>query len=119
MNKIKHIAIFTPDPEATAKFYQDVFGWDIQTSEGPESYSLVSTGPDSVPGINGGIMGRHFQQPVINTIQVESLADSIAQVEGAGGTKIHGPNEIPGIGFQAYCTDTEGNIFGIHQPIDR
>jgi predicted enzyme related to lactoylglutathione lyase len=22
---------------------------------------------------------------------------------------------IPGIGWQAYCLDTEGNLFGIHQ----
>ena len=22
---------------------------------------------------------------------------------------------IPGVGYQAYCRDTEGNIFGIHQ----
>ena len=23
---------------------------------------------------------------------------------------------IPGVGYQAYCLDTEGNVFGIHQP---
>jgi hypothetical protein len=22
---------------------------------------------------------------------------------------------IPGVGWQAYCKDTEGNLFGIHQ----
>ena len=25
MNKIKHVAIFSPDPESTAKFYKEVF----------------------------------------------------------------------------------------------
>ena len=118
MPRVVHFEILADDPARAGKFYQDVFGWDIQTWEGPEVYSLVTTGPDSVPGINGGIMGRHFNQPVSNTIQVESLADAIAQVEGAGGTKIHGPSEIPGIGFQVYCTDTEGNIFGIHQSLE-
>ena len=24
----------------------------------------MTTGPDAAPGINGGIMGRHFEQPV-------------------------------------------------------
>jgi predicted enzyme related to lactoylglutathione lyase len=45
------------------------------------------------------------------------MEEAIAKVEGAGGKKVHGPNEIPGIGFQAYCTDTEGNIFGLHQAL--
>ena len=29
MNRIKHIAIFTPDPEKTANFYADVFGLEV------------------------------------------------------------------------------------------
>ena len=62
-------------------------------------------------------MGRHFPQPVTNTVEVESMEEAIAKVEGAGGKKVHGPNEIPGIGIQAYCTDTEGNIFGLHQAL--
>ena len=34
----------------------------------------------------------------------------------ANGGKIMMPKfPIPGIGYQAYCQDTEGNLFGIHQ----
>ena len=69
--------------------------------------------------INGGIMDRHFPQPVINTIQVDSLEEAIVKVEQSGGTKIHGPNEVPEVGIQAYCTDSEGNIFGLHQPLKK
>ena len=29
MNRIRHIAIFTPDPEKTANFYKDVFGLEV------------------------------------------------------------------------------------------
>ena len=38
MNKIKHIAIFTPDPEATAKFYQDVFDLEVAGPAGSGFY---------------------------------------------------------------------------------
>ena len=62
-------------------------------------------------------MNRHFPKPVINTIGVESLDEAIARVEKAGGASIHGPNEVPAIGLQAYGTDMEGNIFGLHEPL--
>ena len=69
--------------------------------EGPQTYWLVDTGPDGTPGINGGLMHRHFSQPVINTIEVESLEEMLTTVEEAGGKKIEGPVEIPEIGPQA------------------
>ncbi|MDA1035941.1 MAG: hypothetical protein O3B65_03560 [Chloroflexi bacterium] len=37
------------------------------------------------------------------------------KIKAAGGEVAHGPNEIPGIGNHAYCTDTEGNMFGVIQ----
>ena len=62
-------------------------------------------------------MGRHFeQQAVINTIMVDSLDDMLGRVETAGGKKIHGPNEVPGVGMHAYCADPEGNLFGLMEP---
>jgi predicted enzyme related to lactoylglutathione lyase len=61
-------------------------------------------------------MHRHFPQAVINTIQVPSLADTLVKVEAGGGTKIHGPMEIPGVGTHAYCTDPDGTFFGLLEP---
>ena len=61
-------------------------------------------------------MGRHFDQPVINTVYVESLDDAIRRVEAAGGKKVHGPNEVPGVGLHAYCSDPEGTLFGLMEP---
>ena len=40
MNKIKHIAIFTPDPEKTANFYKEVFGL---TEAGPAGIGVYLT----------------------------------------------------------------------------
>jgi predicted enzyme related to lactoylglutathione lyase len=61
-------------------------------------------------------MDRHFDQPVINTVQVESLPEVTVKVEANGGSLAHEPNEIPGIGTHAYFKDTEGNLFGALQP---
>jgi predicted enzyme related to lactoylglutathione lyase len=117
MKRPVHFEILADDPAKVADFYKDVFEWEITTWEGgEESYWLVTTGPDDAPGINGGIMSREFDQAVINTLEVESLADALKKIEGAGGKKIHGPNEIPEVGMHAYCADIEGNIFGVLEP---
>jgi len=62
-------------------------------------------------------MHRHFPQGVINTSEVESLEEAIRKIESAGGRKLQGPNQIPGVGSSAYCIDPEGNVFGIIEPI--
>ncbi|MGE5325782.1 MAG: VOC family protein [Deltaproteobacteria bacterium] len=69
------------------------------------------------PGIHGGIMGRQPGfPPVVNTIGVESVDEFVKKVTAAGGKVVAESQPIPGVGYQAYCKDTEGNLLGIHQP---
>ena len=73
-------------------------------------------GPDGEPGINGGFMRRHDDlPPTFNTIQVASVAETAEKVKAEGGAVVMERFAIPGMGYQAYCGDTEGNVFGIHQ----
>ena len=116
MNRPVHFEILTENPENVAAFYRDVLGWSFASWDSPQGYWLLTTGEEGTPGINGGLMHRHFPQAVINTIAVASLAETIAKVEAAGGKKVNGPNEIPGIGTHAYCSDPDGNLFGLLQP---
>jgi predicted enzyme related to lactoylglutathione lyase len=116
MNRPVHFEILADDPGKVADFYQKVLDWKITTWQGPQTYWLVTTGPEGSRGINGGIMKRHFSQAVINTVAVQSLDETVMKIEAEGGKKVHGPNEIPGIGLHAYCADPEGNLFGILQP---
>lgn len=115
MNRPVHFEILTEDPARSTAFYRDVFGWEIATWDGPQSYWLARTGADA-RGIDGGFMHRHFPQPVINTVAVASLDDTLARVEAAGGKKVHGSNEIPGVGRHLYCADPDGTVFGLLQP---
>ena len=116
MGRLVHFEILTEDPQKAVDFYKSVFNWEIATwGGGEESYWLLTTGTDDVPGINGAIMENSFPQKVINTIDVESLDEMLAKVEAAGGKKVHGPNEVPGVGMHAYCEDSQGNLFGMMQ----
>jgi hypothetical protein len=73
-------------------------------------------------GINGGLMKRPrpaasegFPTAFVCTIAVPDLDEYVAKITANGG-KIHVPKrEVPGIGWLAYLTDTEGNHFGIIQ----
>jgi predicted enzyme related to lactoylglutathione lyase len=115
-NRPIHFELGVVQPERAVQFYEAVFGWKSTKWDGPMPYWLVTTGPDNQPGINGGIMIHQDSQPrTVNTIGVESVDDFAAKVTAAGGQVVVPKMAIPGIGWQAYCLDTEGNLFGIHQ----
>jgi predicted enzyme related to lactoylglutathione lyase len=44
---------------------------------------------------------------------VASVDDFTKKVVDAGGTVIVPKQAVPGQGYLAYCTDTEGNVFGV------
>ncbi len=110
-----HFELPADDPERAAKFYQDIFQWKIKKWDGPMDYWMVETGEG--PGINGGLLKRpHPGAGTVNTIGVEDLDAMIAKVEKAGGKVAVPRMAVPGVGYLAYCTDTEGNMFGLMQP---
>jgi predicted enzyme related to lactoylglutathione lyase len=114
MNRPTYFEILGDDPRKLGEFYAEVFGWEVATWGGEEqSYFMVTTGAEGTPGINGGLMGRHFKQNVINTHNVESLDAALERIKQAGGKLLHGPNEVPEVGMHCYCEDPQGNLFGI------
>lgn len=118
MSRVVHFEFGAQEPERAAQFYRDVFGWQIEKWDGGEQpYWLVTTGPDSEMGINGGILRHQDGAPrTVNTISVASVEDAIEKVTRAGGKLVVPKMAIPGMGWLAYCTDTEGLIFGLFLP---
>ena len=116
MNRVVHFEIASDNPDQAAEFYKSVFNWKIEKWEGPIDYWLVMTGEQDVPGIDGGMFKRTDEfTGTFNTIGVDSIDDYLEKVKQAGGTIVQEKNAIPGVGYQAYCKDPDGVIFGIHQ----
>lgn len=114
--RVVHFEIPADDPERAIAFYQKVFGWKFEKWEGPMEYWLITTGPAEEPGIDGGLGRRASPESgVENTIDVESVEDCIASIEANGGKVIRPKGAVPGVGWLAYCEDTEGNRFGLMQ----
>jgi predicted enzyme related to lactoylglutathione lyase len=116
MPRVVHFEFPVDDPDRATKFYQQVFSWEISKWPGPMDYWLAGTGAKDAPGINGAFMRRspEFKQTV-NTIDVPSLDEYMTKITAAGGSVVTPKTTIPTIGYFAYCTDTEGNVFGIIQ----
>ena len=59
----------------------------------------------------GAIFGAPDQHGPIVHFGVDDVDAAIATVEELGGT-VGEKHEIPGVGYDAQCTDTEGNPIG-------
>jgi len=115
-NRPTHFEIPAENVERAIAFYSAVFGWKFQKWDGPMPYWLITTGPDGEPGINGGLLKKeHPNQPVVNTSMVADIDKTLADVAAHGGTQAVPKMAIPGMGWLAYCLDTEGLMFGIMQ----
>jgi uncharacterized protein len=116
MPRPTHFEIPADNPERAIAFYQDVLGWSFQKWEGPAEYWLITTGAEGEPGINGGLLRRqHPEQPCVNSVYVSDLNATLTAVDTHGGSCVVPRMPIPGVGWLAYCKDTEGHIFGIMQ----
>ena len=111
-----HFEIPSNNPDKAIAFYEAIFGWKFQKWEGSMPYWLITTGPDSEPGINGGLLPRRDpQQPCVNTINVADIDASIGNVESHGGQCVVPKMAVPTVGWLAYCKDLDGNLFGMMQ----
>jgi uncharacterized protein len=119
-NRVVHFDIYVDDVERAIAFYQTVFGWTIQKVEWMD-YWLIKTG-EGQPGIDGGLGKRTSptrgdipQFGYTCTVDVEDVNAAFEAALAAGGTEVHRPGPIPGVGYMAYVRDTEGNHVGLMQ----
>jgi uncharacterized protein len=125
-NRVCHFEIHADDLQRCVAFYTKVFGWKITKWESPGlTYWMVETGPrDEAGGINGGIVPRGGAKLPLGsgmngyccTIKVENYEEAAKKILANGGLEALPKFAIPGMAWQGYFIDTEGNTFGLHQP---
>ncbi|MDQ0185247.1 VOC family protein [Cytobacillus sp. FSL R5-0569] len=126
MSRLVHFEIHVDDMDRARKFYGEVFGWtfeDWSEFAGMPYFGAVTGGEDE-PGINGALMQRQSPPPESNqplngyacTIGVENYHEIEGKILNNGGVVALPKYALPGMAWQGYYKDTEGNIFGIHQP---
>ena len=126
MGRVVHFEIHVDDMDRAMKFYGEVFNWKFEdwSEFAGMPYQGAVTGDEGEMGINGALMQRQGQPPEVNqavngfacTLGVEDFDETAAKVTEHGGRVAMEKYALPGMAWQGYFIDTEGNIFGIHQP---
>jgi hypothetical protein len=111
---ICYVEIGTTDLPKTAKFYMDIFNWQV-TDPNSRVYSTFSTGD----GIGGGLYNTDQVKPgggIIIYVAVEDIAATLARITAAGGRVLVPKTEIPGTGWYGHFADPVGNHLGLFTP---
>lgn len=126
MGRPVHFEIQADDLDRAKSFYAEVFGWgyeDYSEIFGAPYFGVV-TGPEDQPGINGGLLQRPAATPgreqgtnaAVLTMGVADYDAAHELILAHGGEVALPKFALPGMAWQGYYLDPEGNTFGIHQP---
>lgn len=114
------VDLATPDIEAAARFYGEVFGWEVP--ERPNSAEMggyrraVKNGKD-VAGVMP--LMQEGQPPAWSTyVSVDDIEAIGRAVQENDGTMIAEPMAVADYGRLALFTDPEGAFFGMWEPAD-
>lgn len=116
MATITHFDLPADDLERAKTFYEKLFGWKFTAVTGmPMPYYLIETADlKGKKSVGGGIGPRGApDQKIVNYMGVKSVEEHIEKVKSLGGSVTMPKTAVPGWGYLAVCTDTEGNIFGL------
>ena len=107
-----------PDPDAAARFYQGLFGWEFEDVMPPGSERKYLIGR-----IRGGDVAAVSSRPegappgaVWNTyVWVNSADETAEKVREAGGRALSEPFDVMDSGRMAVFTDPDGAVFAVWQ----
>lgn len=114
INRVSHFEISSPDPERAMNFFGKVFGWEFEKFDN-NNYWFVITGKDG-QGINGGLTKKEdADQPVINSVIVQSIDETLSRIVTEGGEVVLPKTEIESHGWLAYFKDPDGITHSLWQ----
>jgi uncharacterized protein len=108
MPRVLSYEIPAEEVERAARFFETVFGWQIEERAGPARSWLLGT-----PRAGSPRARRLDAQPRLRTIMVDDVDVTLEQVKGAGGEVVFPRHHVAGVGAFAYFADTEGNVWGL------
>jgi predicted enzyme related to lactoylglutathione lyase len=120
MNAPSYFEIQADDVERAVRFYRSAFGWTFTRVEGlPVEYWRIET-----DGPRGGLLQRPAPPPprkqgtnaFVCSMEVSDFDAAQKSITNAGGIVVLPKFAVPGVCWQGYFLDPEGNTFGVFQP---
>jgi hypothetical protein len=115
---VVHFEVIGRDGATLQRYYSQLFGWEVD-ADNPLRYGVVTregnTNPDGA-GIAGGIAAAPPDSTghVTFYVEVPDVETSLAAAESLGGTRVFGPDKVPGTPLEiGQFTDPEGHLIGL------
>jgi predicted enzyme related to lactoylglutathione lyase len=100
------------DPDKARSFYSDLLGWETEIFEAGEiAYPMIKVNETTHGGFGPAQGGAppHW----LGHVGVEDVDETVAQAEGAGGSLLAAPMDIPEVGRMAVLRDPQGAAFSV------
>jgi len=108
---VVHAEIRSADPDATRKFFADLFGWKVASEGSFAGYTFIDTGVEG--GTYVAIGPRQAaDDEVLFFVAVEDVAAALQKAEELGGTIIQPAQQVPGTSFGVFA-DAQGHKVGV------
>jgi len=108
---VVHAEIRSQDPDATRKFFADLFGWKVASEGAFPGYTFIDTGVEG--GTYVAISPRQANQDeVLFFVAVDDVAATLTRAEELGGTIIQTEQQVPGTSFGVFA-DAQGHKVGV------
>jgi uncharacterized protein len=109
--KVVHVEIGAADTDRAQGFWSGVFGWEVGPPMSPEmDYRMFQSAEDQ----GGAIVAADKQGNLTVYFDTDDIDASLAKVAELGG-QAGDKTPVPGHGWFAACSDTEGNAFSLWQ----
>ena len=107
--------LMTTDPAAAERFYTRVVGWTAADAGMPGmKYTLLSAGGHQIAGMMALPPEAGGMPPCwTGYVAVDDVDAKAAEIATAGGSVLHLPDDIPGVGRFAVVADPQGASFCI------
>ena len=106
-----HAEIRSEDPDATRRFFAELFGWKVASEGGFPGYTFIDTGVAGGPATAIGPR-QGAEDEVLFFVGVEDVAATLKKAEELGGTITQPAQEVPGVTFGVFA-DAQGHKVGV------
>ena len=106
-----HAEIRSDDPDATRRFFGDLFGWKVASEGALPGYTFIDTGVEGRPFV--AISPRQgSEDEVLFFVGVENVEATLERSVKLGGTVVQAAQHVPGTTFGVFA-DAQGHKVGV------
>jgi uncharacterized protein len=107
---IVHVELPAQDTGRAREFYGSIFGWSFRSSDAPIEYHMT----EEIEPVAAIYPRQADERGPIVYFDTDDIDATVARVRELGG-EADDKQPIPGFGWFARCSDTEGNAFSLFQ----